>query len=243
MDTTDQTRRYWDDDAPTYDRSPQHRPTSPLVRAAWLAALERLLPPPPARVLDCGAGTGFVTLMAARLGHRVTALDLSPGMLGQLRRSAEREGLDVEIVEGPADQPPAGFDAIVERHLVWTLPDPTRALGAWRAAAPAGRLILLESLWGTGAPGDRLRALARQALRRRRQPAPEHHAPYPAELRATLPLGGGTPPGRLVGAVAGAGWPNPRVERLWDIEWAEVAELGPIERRLGVSARIAVVAG
>jgi len=239
---TDRTRRYWDDDAPTYDRSPQHRPTSPLVRAAWLAAVERLLPPPPSRVLDCGAGTGFVTLMAARLGHRVTALDLSPGMLGQLRGSAEREGLDVEVVEGPADRPPAGFDAVIERHLVWTLPDPARALGAWLAAAPAGRLILLESLWGTGAPGARLRASARQALRRR-QAAPEHHAPYPAELRRALPLGGGTPPGRLVEAVADAGWVNPRVERLWDIEWAEVAELGPLGRRLGVSARIAVVAG
>jgi len=239
---TDQTRRYWDDDAPTYDRSPQHRPTSPLVRAAWLAAVDRLLPPPPARVLDCGAGTGFVTLMAARLGHRVTALDLSPGMLGQLRRSAREEGLDVDIVEGPADRPPVGFDAVIERHLVWTLPDPGGVLAAWRAAAPAGRLILLESLWGSGAAEGRLRTAARQALRRRRQ-APEHHAPYPAELRGSLPLGTGTPPGRLVHLVTDAGWPNPRVERLRDIEWAEASELGPLERRIGVSARVAVVAG
>ena len=153
MGTVEQMRRYWDADAPTYDRSPRHRPTSPAVQAAWLATVERLLPAAPARVLDCGAGTGFVTLMAARLGHRVTALDLSPGMLGVLGRSARREGLDVDIVEGPADRPTGNFDAVIERHLVWALPDPRAALGAWRTAAPGGRLVLLESLWGDAAAG------------------------------------------------------------------------------------------
>jgi|SRR5271166_1289360 len=242
MDLTDQIRRYWDDDAWTYDRSPQHRPTSPLVQAAWLAVVERLLPATPARVLDCGAGTGFVSLMAAQLGHRVTALDLSPGMLDQLRRSASREGLAVEVVTGPADRPPQGFDAVIERHLVWTLPDPGAALAAWRAAAPAGRLVLLESLWGDATP-DRLRTWGRQALGRWRQPAPEHHAPLPAGVRASLPLGTGTPPDTLLGLVAGGGWPNPRVERLRDVEWAEASELDPLGRLLGVSPRIAVVAG
>ncbi|MGP8059734.1 MAG: class I SAM-dependent methyltransferase [Acidimicrobiales bacterium] len=243
MDVTGQTRRYWDDDAPTYDRSPRHRPTDPLVRAAWLAAVARLLPDPPARVLDCGAGTGFVSLMAARLGHRVTALDLSPGMLAQLRRAAEHDGVEVEAVEGLAEDPPGPFDVVIERHLVWTLPDPGAALRAWRAAAPVGRLVLLESLWGDGGPAGRLRAAGRRALRLRRGLEPEHHAPYPAELRAALPLGSGTPPDRLLAAVTGAGWPNPRVERLRDVEWAEGRALGPLERLAGVSPRFAVVAG
>src|SRR5271156_3144930 len=87
-------RTYWNEDAATYDLAAQHRPRSPFVMAAWTAALERLLPPPPGRVLDCGAGTGFLSLIAARLGHRVTALDLSPPMLAQLSRAASAEGLD-----------------------------------------------------------------------------------------------------------------------------------------------------
>ena len=86
MAILDDIRRFWDDDAATYDNAPGHRPTSPAVQAAWTAALEALLPPPPARVLDCGAGTGFLSLIAARLGHRVTALDLSPQMLAKLTR-------------------------------------------------------------------------------------------------------------------------------------------------------------
>lgn len=47
-------------------------------------------------VLDVGAGTGRVALDLARAGHRVTALDLDPDLLGALQdRSA---GLNVETV-------------------------------------------------------------------------------------------------------------------------------------------------
>jgi SAM-dependent methyltransferase len=47
-------------------------------------------------VLDIGAGTGRVALDLARAGHRVTALDLDPDLLGALRERAA--GLEVEIV-------------------------------------------------------------------------------------------------------------------------------------------------
>jgi 2-polyprenyl-3-methyl-5-hydroxy-6-metoxy-1,4-benzoquinol methylase len=100
IEPTDAVREYWDADAATYDRAPDHGAASGAERAAWNAALARLLPAG-GRVLDAGAGTGFLSLAAARLGHRVTALDLSAGMLARLRASAEREGLQVEIVEAP----------------------------------------------------------------------------------------------------------------------------------------------
>src|SRR5262245_30250057 len=149
VDLADSVRRFWDADAATYDRSSDHRAATATEQAAWSAALAHLLPPAPARVLDAGAGTGFLSLAAARLGYQVTALDLSPGMLARLRESAEREDLRIVAVEGGAEQPPAGpFDAVIERHLLWTLPDPAAALTAWRQAAPAGRLVLFEGLWG-----------------------------------------------------------------------------------------------
>ena len=44
-------------------------------------------------------------------------------------------------MQADAASPPGGpFDAVVERHLLWTLPDPGAALVAWRQAAPTGRL-------------------------------------------------------------------------------------------------------
>ncbi|HLN17152.1 MAG TPA: class I SAM-dependent methyltransferase [Acidimicrobiales bacterium] len=243
MSLLDDIRQYWDDDAATYDRTPQHRPTSPAVMAAWTATLERLLPPVPAKVLDCGAGTGFLSLIAARLGHRVTALDLSPGMLEQLTRSAAAEHLAVEVVHGPADEPPADdFDAVMERHLLWTLPDPAAALAAWRRAAPEGRLVIVSSLFGTVDPVEAVRGRLRHRLRRLRGTPPEHHAEYPAEVRRHLPLGTGTDPARLVELAGSAGWTNPRLERLRDVEWAERRELPLAERLLGVTPRLAVSA-
>ena len=161
-----QVRDYWDLDAATYDHSPGHDPQTPVELAVWAATLRRLLPPPPARVLDVGAGTGFLTLLLAREGYRVTALDLAPGMLAQLRAKAQRRSLSIEIVEGNAAEPPRdGYDAVVERHLVWTLPEPKSALEAWHRAGPTGTLVLLESTWGSDAgPEEQLRARAR-ALR------------------------------------------------------------------------------
>lgn len=243
MAVADEIRRYWDEDAATYDDAPQHRPRDPLVQAAWTAALARLLPPAPSSVLDCGAGTGFLSLIAARLGHRVTALDLSSRMLDRLRSTAEDERLVVDVRTGPADEPPPGFDAVMERHLLWTLPDPAAALAAWRLAAPGGRLVLVESLWGAVEPLGRLRAPARTWLRRLRGAPPDHHASYSPGLRAALPLGTGTPPGRLVELARAAGWHAPAVERLRDVEWAERRALPLPERLVGLAPRFAVTAG
>jgi SAM-dependent methyltransferase len=135
-------------------------------------------------VLDVGAGTGFLSLAAARLGHRVTAVDLSGGMLARLREHAARDGLEVETVEGTAETPPAGpFDAVVERHLLWTLPDPGAALAAWRAAAPDGRLVLFEGLWGGADPVEQLRGQAREGLRKLRGAPDHHHDRYQSSVR------------------------------------------------------------
>jgi SAM-dependent methyltransferase len=243
MTTIDDIRQYWDEDAPTYDDSPQHRPTDPMVLAAWTAALEAALPPAPAHVLDCGAGTGFVSLIVARLGHKVTALDVSSGMLDRLRWRAAAEGLDVERIVGPATHPPAGvFDAVIERHLLWTLPDPAAALAAWRAAAPNGRLVLVESLWGDVDPLEKIRGAMRELVHRLRRSPREHHAEYGPELRRTLPLGSGTHPRTLARMATEAGWRVPRLSRLRDVEWAERMASPLPERLVGVTPRFTVVA-
>lgn len=244
MSLADQIRSYWDIDSATYDRAEGHRPTSSAEKSAWMAALGRLLPAAPARVLDCGAGTGFLSLIAARLGHKVTALDVSTGMLAQLRARADAEGLGVEIVEGPAEHPPSGpFDAVIERHVVWTLPDPTTALTAWRAVAPYGRLILVEGVWGKVDPVEMIRARLRKLVRQARRLPDDHHAPYDSEISEALPLAHGTQPSALIDMVAAAGWPNPLVGRLRDVEWAANLARPLPERLIGVSPRYVVTAG
>ena len=231
MAILDEIRRFWDDDAATYDDAPGHRPRSPAVQAAWTAALEALLPPAPARVLDCGAGTGFLSLIAARLGHRVTALDLSPGMLASaFGAAAGAEDLDIAVVVAPAHEPPRephGFDAVIERHLLWTLPDPVAALRAWRAAAPSGRLVAVESLWGEADPLEALRGTGPDDwCDAGAAPRPITTAPYPAEVRGRAASRHGHPSPRRgrAGGRGGMGGPAPRA---------------PARRRMGVGARAA----
>ena len=56
-------------------------------------------------------------------------------------------------------------------------------------------------------------------------------------------LAGGTHPDQVVELVEAAGWGPARLERLADIEWAQLLQLPVGERLLGVTPRFAVVAG
>ena len=236
--------QYWDDDAATYDDSPSHAPQRAQERAAWAAAVRRLLPAPPARVLDAGAGTGFLSLMLAAQGYQVTALDLSAGMLGQLAAKAGRLGLQVQTVHGDAADPPRDdFGAVVERHLLWTLPDLPAALAGWRAAAPAGRLVLLEGTWGASSGLTAARARARALARRLQPPQPDHHAPYSDRMLSALPHSGGLSAAQVVAAVQASPWGPARLERLRDVEWAVTEGRGLLAELLGTVPQWAVTAG
>ncbi|HJP66117.1 MAG TPA: class I SAM-dependent methyltransferase [Actinomycetota bacterium] len=218
-DVHDDLRRFWNADADVYDRSPTHAGTHPVEGAAWRAALLRHLPPPPARILDVGAGTGAISLLAAELGFDVTAFDLSPAMLDVAARKAADRGVALHTEVGLATEPPAGpFDAVVERHVLWTLPDPVAALRAWREIAP--RLVSFEGVFVRSGIGHDLRHAVARVLRRLRGVEPEHHAEYAPDLIASLPLAGRTTPATLIEAMAEAGWGRYRLERLRDVEWA-----------------------
>lgn len=239
-------RTFWDEDAAVYDSSPSHSPQRPQEQAAWAAALRRLLPAPPATVLDVGAGTGFLSLLLAAQGYEVTAADLSPGMLGRLRAKATERGLTIRVVEADALEPPAGlFDAVVERHLLWTLPDPAKALAAWRQVAPQGRLVLIEGSWGTaGSVGaERWRARARRLAERVRASEPGHHGHYSDRVRRELPHGRGVSVADAVALVQASPWGQARLERLRDVEWAIIDGRGLLDELLGTHARWAVTAG
>ena len=76
-------------------------------------------------VLDLGAGQGRDTLVAARLGHIVMAVDVSPTGIGQIVETAQHENLSVEgVVADLTTYCPNGtFDVVVLDRVVHMLKD------------------------------------------------------------------------------------------------------------------------
>ncbi|MFD7730812.1 class I SAM-dependent methyltransferase [Kitasatospora phosalacinea] len=142
---------YWDAAAPAFDREPDHGLLDGTTRRAWQRRLADWLPGEGLDVLDVGCGTGSLALLLAEAGHRVTGVDLAPAMVDRARRKFAAAGLEGRFLVGDAGRPPTGadrYDAVLSRHLVWTLPDPPAALRDWTARLrPGGRLLLVEGRW------------------------------------------------------------------------------------------------
>ncbi|MEU2895711.1 class I SAM-dependent methyltransferase [Streptomyces sp. NPDC001273] len=155
----------WDARAASFDEEPDHGLRDPEVREAWAGRLRSWLPGRACDVLDLGCGTGSLSLLAAEQGHRITGVDRSPAMVALAREKLA--GRDAVFLTGDASAPPVGgerYDTVLVRHVLWTLPEPERALRHWRdLLRPGGRLVLVEGVWGTvspaGIPADRLTAL------------------------------------------------------------------------------------
>lgn len=139
---------FWDVVASTYDSPDNVALPATVEYANWVNALRSVLPAPSARVLDVGTGTGFVARIAAELGHRVTAIDISKAMLDA---SAARDPeLQITFAVGNAVEPalsPGSFDVVISRSLLWTLREPDRAFRNWyELLSPDGRVVAIYGL-------------------------------------------------------------------------------------------------
>src|SRR3984957_16977467 len=106
------------------------------------------------RVLDVACGTGVVSVTAARLGAKVTGLDLTPELLERARHNSKVANVEVEWREGDAEKLPfddGAFDVVLSQFGHIFAPRPNLAIAEMlRVLKPGGTVAF--STW----PPDQL---------------------------------------------------------------------------------------
>lgn len=135
------TRAAWNEIAPGYDRT--NTPTQ-----MWLGneGLRRAELKAGMGFLDIAAGSGALSIPAARLGARVLATDRSPVMLELLRARARSEGLEIEtrVMDGHAlELADDSFDVVGSQFGAMLFPDMPKGVREMaRVAKPGGRVLI-----------------------------------------------------------------------------------------------------
>ena len=141
----------WDREAATFDDEPDHGLADPVTRRAWRDLLLDVLPAAPARVADLGCGTGTLARLLVDEGYHVDGLDFSPEMVVRARAKVP----EATFVVGDASEPGldrAAYDVVLDRHVLWALPQPETAFARWvELLKPAGVVALVEGRWHTAA--------------------------------------------------------------------------------------------
>lgn len=106
------------------------------------------------RVMDLGCGPGFFTLEMARMvgpGGKVLAVDLQPGMLGKIRRKADRSGLGDRIdclcsrKQGLGFQLDKPVDFVLAYYMIHETGNVVNFLrDIYEILAPGGTLLIVE---------------------------------------------------------------------------------------------------
>jgi SAM-dependent methyltransferase len=142
MITQEQTRAAWDNIAPGYDKT--NTPTQ-----MWLGneGLRRAELRSGMRFLDVAAGSGALSIPAARLGAQVLATDQSPVMLELLQKRAHKEGLSIEtrVMDGHAlELDDNSFDMAGSQFGVMLFPDMPRGIREMARVVKPGNRVLMN---------------------------------------------------------------------------------------------------
>jgi ubiquinone/menaquinone biosynthesis C-methylase UbiE len=141
--TLEQIRGAWDAVAPGFDQL-----VTPENIQHGDQALGRLDVGPGTRFLDVAAGSGALSLPAARRGADVLAVDIAPIMVERLIARARAEGLssvEGRVMDGQAlELPDDTFDVAASQHGVSLFPDLGRGLAEMvRVTRPGGSVLVV----------------------------------------------------------------------------------------------------
>lgn len=139
-----EVRDHWNKASDGYNKG-GYGPT--MVWDTWKNEFRELIGDDRKKVLDVGTGTGFAASVFDELGHDVTGVDLSPVMLANARKNIAERHRTIRLQEADAENLPFDdntFDLVVSRHVLWTLPNPEKAISEWiRVTKPGGKVAMV----------------------------------------------------------------------------------------------------
>jgi ubiquinone/menaquinone biosynthesis C-methylase UbiE len=143
MASIDQIRGAWNGIARGFDEF-----VTPENLVLGKEVVRRLGLRPRTRLLDVAAGSGALSIPAARIGADVVATDLAPAMIERLNARARAEGLSTlcsRVMDGHAlDLDDDTFDVAVSVNGVSLFPDMERGLAELvRVTRPGGRVVIV----------------------------------------------------------------------------------------------------
>ena len=239
-------RSRWDISSQDYDTHDGHGIKSQEERNAWKKVLQEVLPGKNLDILDVGCGTGEMSLVLAELGHNVRGIDISEKMLAKARAKARASNLNMKFSYGDAEKPKfesGKFDAVVNRHLLWTLSDPKGAFSEWkRTLAKGGKIVVIDGEWRNGSFASQLKRLASSigvAVFEGKNPK---NSVYSQDLRSTLPHPFGLTPDRAMQYFEDCGLVDISCMDLVKIRELQRAKM-PLHRRIAFSWAYYMVCG
>jgi ubiquinone/menaquinone biosynthesis C-methylase UbiE len=218
MDVKNIVRLYWDRRSQTYDRKVYRSQNA--AEHFWKSILKtEIRTEKNLNILDVGTGTGFLALLFAELGHSVTGIDISNCMLEKSRCNADRLKLTVDFMHGDAENLPfddGSFDIVMNRYLLWTLPDPKTAVNEWsRVVKSGGKLILIDGRWHDPAIHMRLRRfIGSMIVLLTENRNPRMFMSHYATIKDQLPFFNGITPNDVVDLLTEVGLRNISVNNL-----------------------------
>lgn len=104
-----------------------------------------LLPPPPARLIDLGCGSGWTTAMYAKSGYEALGVDIAPAGVTLARETFGGTGARFEVHDFENMPFDGKFDAAVIYDCLHHAEDPLAVLRAThRALSPTGEVVIVE---------------------------------------------------------------------------------------------------
>lgn len=219
----------WDHGAQEYDTFVSHGIKMKEEKELWIKEFSAVLPTKPLKVLDVGCGTGAMGLLLSEMGHDVSGVDLSEGMMEVGRKKAAVQNLSMTFTNEDAEDVPfedETFDVVVNRHLLWTLPHPDKALASWRRVLkPDGHLLVIDGVWDNGSTISRVRRSLSMSIAMRVDKNPHGSHGYQEDVKQYLPNRGGMPKEKVVDSFMAAGFDVLDIRMLTDIAKCQKMQL------------------